>query len=96
MIIDPTSHAGRMIEAVSGLQFAGWAGIIFILGMLLLVGAMIYFLNGGQKKPPCPRSVCGSTDVERFTEPNDPIRLVHYRCRMCSHEWQNGPSIIIE
>lgn len=89
-----TSYAAQMWEVVSHLGYIQLAGGIFCIGVIACVGAMLCWIKGRWKKPPCPRATCQSTDVERFTLPNDPIRLVHYRCRMCDHEWQSGPTLV--
>lgn len=83
-----------MLETISNLKFIEVAVVIFMLGVTASVVAMVCWLKGWWKKPPCPKVTCQSTDVERFTLPDDPIRLVHYRCRLCSNEWANGPTMI--
>ena len=78
MTIDPTS----MLQRLSQLQFIELAAGIFVVGILLLVGSVIYFLSGRRTKPdPCPN--CQLTNVVALSV--DATGKQPYHCMTCGH-----------
>lgn len=89
MNIEPTSRLGEMTQKLAELKFIELASGLFILGMVLLVGGAIYFLNTKPKTRSCPKSECGSTDVITLTM--DATGYQPYQCMSCGHIHRVNP-----
>lgn len=89
------SYYEQIRDSVSQLDYGRVAGVILIFAVLASIAYLIYFLSGWGKKPSCTKPTCGSTDVEQVDCPAEGLIFNrHWRCRMCSHKWADGPTII--
>ena len=83
MNIEPTSRLGEMVQKLAELKFIELASGLFILGMVLLVGGMIYFLSTKPKTRSCPKSECGSTNVIALAM--DATGRQRFQCMSCGN-----------